>query len=162
MSRHVWTLTTALLLSAAIPPAAAARVDPYERGGYRHSDLRAAADDAERLADRFRSQLDRELDRTIIDGTKRERQVEKRAAKLENALDDVRSAVRAGKKFNHARNRVQRALRYASELERDLVRLRLSPRLHQEWRHLQARLDQLANYYELTPRHEARASRRYR
>lgn len=161
MSKHVWTLTTALLLSAAILPAAA-RVEPYERGGYRHSDLRAAADDAERLADHFRSQLDRELDRTIIDGTKREDQVEKRAARLENALDDVRSSVRSGKKFNHTRDRVQRAVRYANELERDLVRLRLSPGLHQEWRQLQGRLGQLAHYYELTPRHDARGRRSYR
>lgn len=162
MSKHVWTVTTALLLSAALSPAAAARVEPYERGGYRHSDLRAATDDAEKLADHFRSQLDRELDRTIIDGTKREKQVEKSAAKLENALDDVRSSVRNGKKFNHTRDRVQRALRYANELERDLVRLRLSPGLHQEWRHLQGRLDQLARYYELTPRHDARGRRSHR
>ncbi len=162
MGKHVWTFATALMLSAAVLQAAPARVEPYERGGFRHSDLRAAADDAERLSDHFRSQLDRELDRTIIDGTKREKQVEKRAAKLENALDDVRSAVRNGKNFNHTRNRVQRALRYASELERDLVRLRLSPGLHQEWRHLQARLDQLAYYFELTPQRSAMLGRRYR
>lgn len=154
MGNHAWILTSAaLLLFTAITPAAAARVDPWERGGYRHSDLRAAADDAERLADRFRSRLDRELDRTIIDGTKREDQVEKRAARLENALDEVRSAVRKGKKVNHTRNRVQRALRYAHELERDLMRLRLSPALYQHWRYLQARLNHLAFYYELTPRH---------
>ena len=162
MSRYTWTLTTtALLLSAAIAPAAA-RVDPLERGGYRHSDLRAAADDAEKLADRIRAQLDRELDRTIIDGTKREKQVEKRAAKLENALDDVRSSVRDGKNFNHTRKRVERALRYANELDQDLVRLRLSPRLHEDWRHLQGRLGQLAHYYELTPRHAAMPGRRHR
>lgn len=161
MGRHLWILTAALLASAAVQ-AAPARVEPYERGGFRHSDLRAAADDAERLADHFRGRLDRELDRTIIDETKREKQVERRAAKLENALDEVRSTVRNGNKFSQTRNRVRRALRYATELERDLVRLRLSPRLHQDWRHLQARLDQLAYYFELTPQRSAMLGRRYR
>jgi hypothetical protein len=151
-----------LLCSAIAPAARAERPDRRGNDGYRHSDLRDLADDTEKLADRFRSQLDRELDRTIIDGTKREKQVEKRAAKLEDALDDVRSSVRDGKKPNHTRDRVKRAVRYAHELEQDLVRLRLSPGLHQDWRQLQGRLNKLAYYYELTPRHAAMPGRGYR
>lgn len=103
MSKHGWRLSTIVLLSAVMMPLTAARVDRWERNNYRHSDVRAAAEDAERLSDSFREQLDRELDHTIVDGTKREKHVEKRARKLEKALDDVRSAVRDGR-FDKARS----------------------------------------------------------
>jgi hypothetical protein len=131
--------------------APAQRSSLVERDVLRHSDLRALADEAEKLSDSFKNHLDRELDRSIIDGTSRERKYEQRASKLENALDDVRSAVRNGNRFNHTRDRVKRALKYASEMDREMARLPHSRDLEGHWRQLLARIDQLAFFYELRP-----------
>jgi hypothetical protein len=131
--------------------AAAQRSSLVEREVLRHSDLRALADEAEKLSDSFKNHLDHELDRSIIDDTRKEKKYEQRASRLENALDEVRSAVRDGNKFNRTRDRVKRALKYASELDRDLARLPHSHELEQHWRQLLARIDQLAFFYELRP-----------
>jgi hypothetical protein len=147
----LWSALPVLLALASGQAAFAQRYVDRDHDVRRHSDLRALADEAERLSDSFKSQFDRELDHSIIDGTRREKQYEQRASKLENALDDVRSAVRGGKNFNHTRDRVKRALKYADELNRDLARLPHSRDLEGHWRQLQARLDQLAYFYEVRP-----------
>jgi hypothetical protein len=152
-SKRIWGWSTLPLLMAFLTahPAAAQRSYLVERDVLRHSDLRALADEAEKLSDSFKNHLDRELDRSIIDGTRKEKQYEQRASKLENALDDVRSAVRNGNKFNKTRDRVKRALKYAYELDRELARLPHGRDLEGHWRQLLARLDQLAFYYEVGP-----------
>jgi hypothetical protein len=138
-----------LVLASLQDQTALAQSKFVERDVLRHSDLRALADDAEKLSDSFKNHLDRELDHTIIDGTSKEKKFEQRASKLENALDDVRSAVRDGNKFNRTRDRVKRALQYAQELDREMARLPHSRELEDHWRQLLGRLDQLAFFYEL-------------
>lgn len=151
--KRAWIESTLFLLFSflAVQPAAAQRLSIVERDVLRHSDLRALADEAERLSDSFKNHLDRELDHSIIDNTRKEKQYERRASKLENALDDVRSSVRNGHKFNRTRDRVKRALKYAHEMDRDLARLPHSHDLEGHWRQLMARLDHLAFFYELRP-----------
>lgn len=150
--KRVWIEPALFLLLVIVAlPADAQRLSIVERDVLRHSDLRSLADDAEKLSDSFKNQLDRELDHSIIDDTRKEKQYERRASKLEDALDEVRSAVRDGKKFNHTRDRVKRALKYAHEMDRDLARLPHSRELEAHWRQLLARLDQLAYFYELRP-----------
>ena len=129
MSRtRAWSYSALfVLLTAAAQPALSQHTPLVGHDAMRHSDLRALADETEKLSDSFKSHLDRELDRTIIDGTKKEKQFEERASKLENALDDVRSSVVGGRKFKHTRDRVKRAVKYAQEMDRDLRRLPLSP-----------------------------------
>jgi hypothetical protein len=143
-----------LLLAFATAQAAFAQRSPLvdrDREVRRHSDLRSLADEAEKLSDSFKNHLGRELDHSIIDGTRKEKQYEQQASKLENALDDVRSSVRDGKNFNHTRDRVKRALKYADEMDRDLARLPHSRDLEGQWRELRSRLDQLAYFYEARP-----------
>ena len=147
----IWSALPLLLASMTAHTAAAQHSSLVERDVLRHSDLCALADEAEKLSDSFKDHLDRELDRSIIDDTRKEKQYEHRASKLENALDDVRSAVRNGNRFSHTRDRVKRALKYAHELDRDLARLPHSYELEGHWRQLLARLDQLAFFYELRP-----------
>ncbi len=160
--KRVWiTSALPLLLAAVIAPAAHAQRRPRANHDYdvrqdydvrRHGDLRVLADEAERLSDSFKNQLDHELNHSIVDGTRKEKQYKQKASKLENALDDVRSSVRDGKKFDHTRDRVQRAVRYAADLDRDLARLPHSRDLQGNWRELMARVNQLARFYEVGPR----------
>jgi len=139
---------------AAVFAAVPAASDHTGHGIAHAGDLRDTAKEAEKLADRFRKTLDKALDRTIIDGTKREKQVERRAHKLENALDDVRKTA-GRKKIKKVRKRVKKALKEAARLEEYLARLQLGPAVYAEWDELVARMDALAGFYELPPLHRA-------
>jgi hypothetical protein len=140
-----------VLWTWAEPAVAADPFGPYGRPAvHTRADLRRLALEAERLSDRFRESLDHALDQTIIDGTKKERKLEKRAGELENALDSVRSAV-SRDDYRKARQSLKKALARANDLGRDLARLRLLAALRAEWGHLVARLDTLARFYDLQP-----------
>jgi hypothetical protein len=147
----VWSTLPLLLASVTPQPAAAQRHSIAEHDVLRHSDLRALAEEAEKLSDSFKDRLDRELDHSIIDDTRHESRYEHRAARLEDALDDVRSAVTNDYKFKQARDRVKRALKYAQELDRDLDRLPHSHELEAHWRQLMSRIRDLAYFYEVRP-----------
>ena len=64
--KHAWIGSTLplFLVFVTAQTAAAQRSSLVERDVLRHSDLRALADDAEKLSDSFKNHLDRELDRS--------------------------------------------------------------------------------------------------
>ena len=168
-----WLFSAALVLATTIAqPLAAQRVIDHDydrdgrydrddrwdrdrdgnyRGGMRQGNLRALADEVERISDSFKDTLDRDLDHSILDDTRKEKQLEERASRLENACDDVRESINDGEKFNHSRDRVKRALKYAQEMERDMRRIPLSPNVQSQWRQLTSRLDQLGYFFDLRP-----------
>ena len=145
------TVLPAVAFGLAMPPAAAQTGLATGPGIASQGELREIARQAERLSDSFRKNFDRALDRSIIDGTKKEKKFEKQAEQLENALDDVNSAVRDGKKYKDTRKRVKRALKYAQKLDRVMPELRLNPEVEGEWWQLLVHLDQLARFHELPP-----------
>lgn len=100
--------------------------------------------------DRFRRELDRALDSSPMDGTRREDRIEDRAAQLENATDELRREFdRRGDTWWETRENVSKCVTAARNLNRLLRDRRLNNLTRNSWARVQRELNTLAGYYGL-------------
>lgn len=98
----------------------------------------------------FSKRFDKELDKSILEGSDFEQAIDKRADKLADAMDGVASKVRKDK-YNDARERLDRALQLAHDVNEVMIERRFSDRLEREWDGLRADMNVLATHYGLDP-----------
>ena len=114
---------------------------------YTRSDMQALVRDCERRSDDFRKQLDRALDRSSLDGTRREDRLNSEARRLENEIDRVKRELERRQDFMDVRDNVAAALEAARDIDRTMRRRRLTKDAERAWRALTAELNVLADRY---------------
>jgi hypothetical protein len=100
-------------------------------------------------SDKFKRELDRELDRSRLNGTRREDDLNKLAKELEKATNKLRSEFDRSDSLQENRDEVERVMRAASQLNRGLSRARLGYNVTSLWNSLKRDLNTLARAYNV-------------
>ena len=153
---------TAALFSLALSTAAQAqwgRNDDYRRdrrdGRYGRYDSRTLRDAATRIRDRSKDlerDVDRLLDRSRYDDTRREDRVNDQAREFRHAAERFRDRVGDGRDLNRSVNEARELLRHAERIERVLERLRADSRTYSDWSQISRDLDIVADIYNINYR----------
>ena len=153
------TVIATALLALSLPSLAAAQggYDPYGRNrDYRRDDRygrydnRYLRDSVHRLRDlsgRFQNDLDRTLDRSRVDGTRREDQLNNLAQDFHRAARDLKDRFDNGRNLNRSANEAQRVLDIGSRLDRIAQRFSYDGRLVSEWMQIRRELNVIADAY---------------
>lgn len=129
---------------------AAAQRPGWANRRYTRGTIDQAIKRVEERADRFAEQLDRALDNTRADGTRREDRIERAAENLENATDELRREFdRRGDSWWETRENVNRCMAAARELNSLMRDRRLNNLTRGSWAALQRDLNALARYYNV-------------
>ncbi len=140
------------LLVLALPAAASAQYgqyDPYGRngGGYGnggYGDVRSTVRDLKKHARDFQRQLDRDLDRSRYNGTRREDQMNELAKRFKDAVNDLDN-----NGYNNSRNdrELRQVYDIASQIERSIGRSNLSYNSQNLWSAIRNDLQVLSRGY---------------
>jgi hypothetical protein len=125
------------------------RNDNYGRGGYGYDTrtLREAARRIDNRSDDFQRHLDSALDRSRVDDTRREDNINQLAREFRNAASRFRDRVGDGRDFNRSSNEAQRLLQLASRIDRVLGRIRLDSRTQSDWYQIRQDLRVVSDFY---------------
>ena len=129
--------------------------DYYGRGrGGRISDheRRQLRDLARRIEDRSRSfqrNLDRALDRSRIDDTRREDNINELAREFRNAADRFRNVAGDSNDLYRSQDEARTLIQFANRIENRLRRVRLDSRTANDWYQIRADLRTVADIYRL-------------
>jgi len=150
---------TAALFSLAFSTAAQAqwgRNDDYRRDGrYGRYDSRTLRDAASRLRDRSKDlerDVDRLLDRSRYDNTRREDRLNDQTRDFRRAAERFRDRVGDGRDLNRSASEARELLRQGERIERALSRLRLDSRTYSTWSQINRDLDLVADIYRFNYR----------
>ena len=102
-------------------------------------------------SDHFRETVDRQLDRSRLDGSRTEDRINDEIKDLENALDDLRDEFDRRDRFEESRRHVPRALSQSDEVNSLFRRRNLGRQAEREWAEIRADLNLLAAAYNLRP-----------
>jgi len=163
-NRHTlkFSILAAAVLALCLPAVAAAQWGGYPDNRYpngrngdygRYDDryLRDSVHRLDRLAKNFESDMDRALDRSRVDGTRREDEINDRVHDFRRAVGDLKSRVGNGRDLNRSVNQAQRVLALADQLDRVGTR-RLDSRTASEWSQIQSELRNISDIYGLNYR----------
>jgi len=163
-NRHTlkFSILAAAVLALCLPAVAAAQWGGYPDNRYpngrngdygRYDDryLRDSVQRLDRLAKNFESDMDRALDRSRVDGTRREDEINDRVHDFRRAVGDLKSRVGNGRDLNRSVNQAQRVLALADQLDRVGTR-RLDSRTASEWSQIQSELRNISDIYGLNYR----------
>src|SRR6185295_3615987 len=149
--RFALTLTTAcaavLLCSltlAAQPRAARGRL-------YTKAEVERIIKRVEDSSDKFKKEFDKALDRSRLNNTNREDQLNQYAKDLEHATDDLRKQFDRTDKWMDNRDQVRTCLVLASKINVAMRNRRLGPKVESRWNGLRYDLNTLAGVYNLPP-----------
>ena len=145
MKKYVWTSMAVALL---LPGILAAQRDYPPRGGRNENISRVVADCQDR-AIQFRSSLRAALDRSALNGTQREDQLNVDAERLERAMNRVREAWNREHDPPKTRHFVEDAISAGQDINRTMVRRRLNPDVQRLWEAVRGELTRLAEAFEL-------------
>ena len=117
-------------------------------GRYDDRYLRDSVHRLDRLAKDFERDMDRALDRSRVDGTRREDQINNQVHDFRRAVGDLKSRVGNGRDLNRSMNQAQRVLALADQLDRFGGR-RFDSRTASEWSQIQSELRNISDIYGL-------------
>jgi hypothetical protein len=159
MNRRTLKLSifAAAVLALCLPALAAAQgtYDPWGRnrnGNYGRYDERYLKDSIQRLdrlAKEFERDLDRALDRSRTNGTRREDNVNGQARQFRNAVSDLKSRFGNGRDLNRSRNEAQRVLQEARQLDRIANTRRVDNEVVSDWAQIRQELRIISDAYGL-------------
>ena len=145
-----FSIFAAAILAFALPSAASAQWGRYpddrDRGGYGRYDDRGLRDSAQRLdrlAKDFERDMDRALDRSRTNGTRREDQINNQVHQFRNAVGDFKSRVGNGRDLNRSADEARRVLQEAEQIDR-VARV---GRLTSQWSQIQQELRYISDVY---------------
>ncbi len=118
-------------------------------GRYDERYLRDSIQRLDRLSKDFERDVDRALDRSRADGTRREDQINGRADRFRRAVSNLKSAFGNGRDLNRSRDEAQRVLQEAQQFDR-IGRARvMDNRVASEWSQIERELQVIASAYGL-------------
>lgn len=160
-----FSLFAAAIIALCLPALAAAqgtydpwgrnRDDDYRRnrnGNYGRYDERYVRDSIhrlDRLAKELERDVDRALDRSRGDGTRREDVINNEARQFRNAVGNLKSRFGNGRDLNRSRNEAQRVLQEAQQLERIAGNRRLDNEVANDWAQIRPELRVISDAYNL-------------
>jgi hypothetical protein len=145
-NRHTlkFSILAAAVLALALPAAASAQWgrNPDDRGYGRNDDrgLRDSVHRLDRLAKDFERDMDRALDHSRANGSRREDQVNNQIHQFRDAVGDLKSSVGNGRDLNRSSDEARRVLQEADGLDR-------FARRSSQWSQIQQELRYISNVY---------------
>lgn len=118
---------------------------------YTKADVERIIKRVEERSDAFRKVIDRSLDRSALDGTNREDNINQQVKELENAIDKLRSDFDRANTWQETRAQVQRVLNEADEVNAIMRRgrWRRGGTVKNEWALVRSDLNKLFGVYNL-------------
>ena len=136
-----FSLFAAGLLALALPAAASAQWgDNRGYGRYDDRGLRDSVHRLDSLAKDFERDMDRALDRSRANGSRREDQINNEVHQFRDAVGDLKSRVGNGRDLNRSESEARRVIQEADQLDR--VARRAS-----QWSQIQQELRYISNAY---------------
>ena len=141
-------LILALVALVAVPSFAQDRA----RGRrYRKADIEQTIKRLEENTDRFKKTVDRELDRSVLNGTRAEDRINDRVSDFEKATDRLRDRFDRSDDWMDTRRDVENVLSEGRRIEGLFDRVRAYSRVRSQWNAVKHDANTLARYYELPP-----------
>ena len=155
--RHTlkFSIFAAAILALALPAAASAQWGGYpqdrypdNRGYGRYDDrgLRDSVHRLDRLAKDFERDMDRALDHSRANGSRREDQINNQVHQFRDAVGDLKSRVGNGRDLNRSANEARRVLQEADQLDR-FARRGSDGRTSSQWSQIQQELRYISSIY---------------
>jgi hypothetical protein len=151
------TIFTVALIALALPALAAAQGGYYggDRRDNRRNDnnrynQRYLRDSIKRVKDRsddFEQQIDRALDRSRYDDSRREDRINDVAKDFHRAANVLEDRFDNGRNLNRSSNEARRVLQLGAQIDRFMARNRLGGRAESEWSRIRQDLQVIANAY---------------
>jgi len=116
---------------------------------YTRSEVNELIKRAEDRSDRFVKSFDKSLDKSGLDGTKKEDRLNERAKDLERAMDDLRHEFDRKESYAETKPEMVRVLNTASGINQVMLNRRMGGETEQAWNALRTELNILASVYYL-------------
>jgi hypothetical protein len=116
---------------------------------YSKSDVEKIIKRVETHSDEFKDLVDRTLDRSYLDGTRKEDNINEQVKQFERALDKLRSEFDKRDNWRETRDHVSKVLNQSDEVGRIVARNPFPPKVKAEWAGLRRDLNTLAGVYDL-------------
>lgn len=152
------TIIATALLALCLPIMASAQgnYDPWNRDrrdrrddryGYNQRMLRDSIRRVKDRSDDFRDHLDRAIDRSRIDDTRREDRINDIARDFERAAQRLDDRFDNGRDLNRSANEARRLLEIGTRINQFMSRSRLDGRVQSDWAQIRQDLRVIANAY---------------
>lgn len=142
--------TVLTLLAMALMVTATASAQGRFRGrNYTKADVDRIIKRCEDRSDAFTRMIDRNLDRSRLDGTRREDNINDQVRDLERALDELRREFDRRDTWRETRREVEKVMRESDEISALMKNARFDRNVEREWQLVKADLNKLAGIYEL-------------
>ena len=153
MQRRPWKSLVVLAAGLALVTLARfSRADQHGRAyGKQHSkgDVERIINRLETNSDQFTKAFDTVLDRSKLDGTSREDQLNKHVRQLERAVDRLRTELKRGDNRGETRSNVQQVMRQAEGIDRLMRNTRMAGGVEEKWTDVRKDLNTLAGMYDV-------------
>jgi hypothetical protein len=123
------------------------RNDDYYGNNRSNRNLNATVRNLKNRSKQFERRIDRELDRSRIDGTRREDQINAIAADFARAADRLDREYDNRRDYRNSQDEARRVLQLGSQLDRVLSRSRLSYNIQNDWNRIRQDLRILSNAF---------------
>jgi hypothetical protein len=143
-TRLVIALAVSSLLTVSTFAQGRARGRFYSKG-----DVERIIKRVEDRSDSFQKTVDKTLDRSSLDGTRREDNINEQVKQLERALDNLRSDFDRRDQWRETHNQVRSVLNQADEVGRIVRKFRFNNQVQSGWAALRQDLNTLAGIYDL-------------
>ncbi len=119
----------------------------YNRSGSYNRNLNSTIKNLKNRSKDFALQLDRELDRSRYDESRREDNLNQLTKNFKDAADKLDDEYDSRRDYNRSQDEARRALALGNQLDRALSRARLSSNLDRNWNNIRQDLQTLASAY---------------
>ncbi|MBA3248497.1 MAG: hypothetical protein H0T63_10500 [Pyrinomonadaceae bacterium] len=123
--------------------------DNRRTSDYNRNTLRGAVQRVKDRSKNFEREVDRLLDRSRVNGTRREDRINNEVKDFRQAAERLKDRVGDGRNLNRSVGEAQQLLRAADQVERMLARLRVDARGSASWREIEYDLRTIADIYGL-------------
>jgi hypothetical protein len=141
--------TGCALIALSLIGQAAAEQGRYRGESYTKAEVANVISRVENNSDAFVRAFDQALDRSRMDGSDREDQMNKQVRQLDQKINALRSEFDRRDTWQETRTNVQAVLQQADEVERMMLNHRLRTNVEQQWRAVRSDLVRLAGIYDM-------------
>lgn len=137
----------ALMFSALAAPGSAQ--GRFRGKAYTKADVDRIIKRCEERSDAFTKMIDRNLDRSRLNGSRREDNINEQVKDLERALDELRREFDRRDTWRETRREVDKVMRESDEINALMKNSRFNANVEREWQLVKGDLNRLAGIYEL-------------
>ena len=113
------------------------------------SELEKLIDRAENLTNDLDDDFNKALDKTRLNGTDEEDRLQHQAEALEDTMDEVHSDYKERAASDQIKDKVHRALTIAADIDRVVVKYRLTEDVERDWQQVRSDLNAMARHFSL-------------